>query len=196
MTQATKAVIMELNSPKLMRPNNFDLIRLLAALQVVLYHGMEFLRPGEAFSQWFAVFPRCFPGVPIFFVISGFLVSASYKRSKTISSYAINRGLRIYPGLWACLLFAIASVVVLKPEVFTGVSLSEFFAWVVAQVSIVQFYNPDFLRSYGLGALNGSLWTIPVELQFYFMFPVTCFLIGSNKEIKNRTLLVLSLIHI
>lgn len=176
-----------------MRPNNFDLIRLLAAFQVVLYHGIEHLKIGEFFPGWVSVFPRCFPGVPIFFVISGFLVSASYKRSQTLKSYTVNRALRIYPGLWVCLIFAIASVFVLKPEVFTGVSYSKFFTWVAAQVSIVQFYNPDFLRSYGLGALNGSLWTIPVELQFYIVLPIAYFLIGSNKEIRNKLLLILIL---
>jgi peptidoglycan/LPS O-acetylase OafA/YrhL len=41
----------------------------------------------------------------------------------------------------------------------------------LAQLSIVQFYNPDFLRGYGVGVLNGSLWTISVELQFYVMLP-------------------------
>ena len=179
-----------------MRPNNFDLIRLLAALQVVLYHGLEHLRISEGFSQWFTVIPRCFPGVPIFFVISGFLVSASYRRSNTIGKSSVNRSLRIYPGLWVCLVVAIASVAVLMPEVFEGLSFFEFFAWIAAQVSIVQFYNPDFLRPYGLGALNGSLWTIPVELQFYIMLPIVCFLFGTKKQIKNKTLLMLIVIFL
>jgi peptidoglycan/LPS O-acetylase OafA/YrhL len=43
--------------------------------------------------------------------------------------------------------------------------------WLIAQLSVVQFYNPDFLRGYGVGVLNGSLWTIPVELQFYLLLP-------------------------
>ena len=179
-----------------MRPNNFDLIRLLAALQVVLYHGFEHLKIDDSFSSWFSIFPKCFPGVPIFFVISGFLVSASYKRSKTIGGYTVNRALRIYPGLWACLLVAIASVALLKPETFIGVSYAEFFAWIAAQVSFVQFYNPEFLRSYALGALNGSLWTIPVELQFYVVIPIVYFMFGAKKEIRNKILLILILLFL
>ena len=43
--------------------------------------------------------------------------------------------------------------------------------WIISQVTIFQFYNPFWLREYGVGVLNGSLWTIPVEMQFYFLIP-------------------------
>ena len=42
----------------------------------------------------------------------------------------------------------------------------------LAKTTLVQFYNPDFMRAYGDGVLNGSLWTITVELQFYFLVPI------------------------
>lgn len=45
-------------------------------------------------------------------------------------------------------------------------------------MSFVQFYNPDWLRGFGTGVLNGSLWSIPVELQYYVLLP---FLIGSTE---------------
>src|SRR5579883_2079507 len=40
-----------------------------------------------------------FPGVAVFFVISGFLVSDSYLRSRNVASFFFKRGLRIYPAL-------------------------------------------------------------------------------------------------
>lgn len=150
------------------RHNNFDLLRILAALQVVVVHGTEHLRltPGIVVNAL-----GIFPGVPIFFVISGFLVSASYERSD-LRTYAINRALRIYPALWGCLIVSIAIAAI------NGVSFDtpELWPWLAAQASIAQFYNPDFLRDFGVGVLNGSLWTIPVELQFYAVLPLLCML--------------------
>jgi len=57
-----------------MQRNNFDLIRLFAALQVVVTHGDRFI------LNWGGVLSpvlEFIPGVPIFFLISGFLISAS-----------------------------------------------------------------------------------------------------------------------
>jgi len=51
-------------------------------------------------------------------------------------------------------------------------SLPSFLAWFFAQLTFFQFYNPDFLRGFGVGVINGSLWTIPVELEFYILLPL------------------------
>jgi len=152
------------------RDNNFDLIRLVAALQVVFVQRARHLRVPIARSVLEVV--ERFPRVPIFFVISGFLVSSSYERSSRLSAYAKNRLLRIYPGLWVCFVASVATVLV-----FHGphASVPKVAAWILAQLSIGQVYNPDFLRGYGVGALNGSLWTIPVELQFYLALPLLYF---------------------
>jgi len=112
-----------------------------------------------------------FPGVPIFFLISGYLISLSYERNSKLKPYLTNRGLRIYPALWACLMVGILSIfwVTGLPEAFFTKKGA---IWVFAQCTIGQFYNPEFLRGYGVGVLNGSLWTIPVELQFYLFVPI------------------------
>lgn len=147
------------------RNNCFDVIRLLASIQVVIVHYFEHLDLNRAAIRWLEIFP----GVPIFFVISGFLVSASYERCDTKLTYAMNRVLRIYPGLWVCLLISLLSVFLVSGQPAAWVEIAP---WLAAQLSIAQFYNPGFLREYGVGVLNGSLWTIPVEIQFYICVPL------------------------
>ena len=162
-----------------LRPNNFDLIRLAAALQVVLMHSIENL--GLPMPGWIEPL-TWLPGVPIFFVLSGFLVSLSYERNPDLRAYAANRLLRIFPALWVCFGFSVVSVVCLRPELLSAANPMTFVAWVTAQTSIGQVFNPGFLRDYGVGALNGSLWTIPVELQFYLVVPILYFALGLHKR--------------
>ncbi len=152
--------------------NNFDLLRILAALQVAIIHSAVHLKLG--FGPFLNALSM-FPGVPVFFVISGFLVSESLERS-TLQTYFVKRALRIFPGMWMCL---VVSIVIAAAF---GVSFAHptVVPWVLGQLTIVQFYNPDFLRSFGVGVLNGSLWTIPVELQFYLVLPVIYWLTRSN----------------
>ena len=62
------------------RNNNFDLIRLFAAFQVVFWHGSVHFDITEALFGFLSVLYH-FPGVPIFFTISGFLISHSLERN-------------------------------------------------------------------------------------------------------------------
>ena len=82
------------------RNNNFDLIRLLAATQVALWHSIEIMQVDiSAFGRHLASLLHLFPGVPIFFFISGFLISRSYESNPNVAEYASNRILRLYPAL-------------------------------------------------------------------------------------------------
>ena len=53
----------------------------------------------------------------------------------------------------------------------------------MSQASFFTFWNPDELRDFGTGVVNGSLWTIPVELQFYMLVPL---LIGIFIYLKKK----------
>jgi len=167
--------------------NNFDLIRLFAALQVCIVHGYEHF--GLSHGSLVIELIKLIPGVPIFFVVSGFLISASYERGGSLKLYFQNRMLRIFPALWVCLIF---STCILYSFDGFDVGVVELGVWLLAQTTFFQFYNPDFIREFGVGVINGSLWTIPVELQFYFILPL---LYLFFKKLKwNYALVVLSII--
>ncbi len=94
------------------RVNNFDLIRLLAALQVVIHHASGSLKPTGVLAHSVAAALDRFPGVPIFFITSRFLISKSYENSHSLREYCRNRCLRIYPALWACLVVTVGVMLV------------------------------------------------------------------------------------
>lgn len=172
-----------------MRPNNFDLLRLLAAVSVVFFHTIYRLEI-EVHGTLKGFF-SFIPGVPIFFFISGFLISLSYSKSTSLKSYIKKRVLRIYPALYLCLLLSIGSVIYIGYLKIDILLTKDFWIWILAQISFLQFYNPEFLRGYGVGTLNGSLWTISVELQFYILIPILYSFINDNKNIKLISIIVI-----
>jgi len=173
---------------ELFRTNNFDLIRLFAALEVAVHHTLEHFdfRDNLAYqsSGWL-------PGVPIFFFVSGFLISKSYESNPSIKEYARNRALRIYPALIACTILSVLSVFITGYLSNQSWTIFGLILWVVGQMTVFQFYGPDFMRSYGSGVLNGSLWTVTVELQFYVLIPVIYWILSKVVKYKSSRHLVL-----
>jgi peptidoglycan/LPS O-acetylase OafA/YrhL len=84
-----------------------DLLRLFAALTVVLYH-YTFHGPGAYDLTWLS-FPSIawltryfYLGVPLFFVISGFAIAYSAE-GRTVREFVVARVARIYPGFLICM---------------------------------------------------------------------------------------------
>jgi len=148
--------------------NNFDLVRLVAAGEVAVRHALHFLAPTRL-TDFVSGLLVLVPGVPVFFFLSGYLISKSLERSPTNRDYFRNRALRLFPALWACIGVSLAMVVLsgyLSSVPWTAVKLG---AWVVCQATVFQFWNPDFFREFGTGVVNGSLWSVSVEIQFYLV---------------------------
>ena len=130
------------------RRNNFDLIRLAAAAQVMLVHLSDNL-----FRHENAVIHllRVFPGVPIFFLISGFLISASWERNSDWRVYARSRFLRIMPGYWAVFLFSLAAIV-FGSGIDLLAHLRDLILWIAAQLAFLS--EVDVLRHDGAGRIE------------------------------------------
>jgi peptidoglycan/LPS O-acetylase OafA/YrhL len=172
------------------RTNNFDLIRLAAALQVAIYHSCQHLKVFN--DSTVITLLHHVPGVPVFFFVSGFLISRSYESNSVLREYALNRAFRIFPALWVCTILAVGAVMATGYLATQEFSRVQFIAWILGQMSFVQFWNPPFMREFGIGVLNGSLWTISVELQFYVLVPILYRLFGRlGKAGMDRAILVL-----
>jgi peptidoglycan/LPS O-acetylase OafA/YrhL len=155
--------------------NNFDFIRFLAALIVILAHSNYLLNPNakDLLIKYFNIGIRLPElGVAIFFVISGYLISKSVLSSSSVVNYIWKRSLRIFPGLFVALLF---SVFVLGP-ILTDSKISDYFT---SKNTFKYLFNITLYKTYGrlenvfstfeCKTFNGSLWTLAYEFSFYML---------------------------
>lgn len=163
------------------RTNNFDLIRIVTAVLVLINHSLAHL---ELHTPGFYLVIKQFPRVPMFFVMSGYLLSASFEKNSNLKSYFTNRLFRIYPGLWACLILTVVLFATIGGVSFFN---KEALPWFISQAAGV-IWTPHFLKDFGYGSYNGSLWTIVVELQFYLALPIIYFIgtLISDKWIRDK----------
>lgn len=159
------------------RRNNFDALRLAAAVLVIFGHSFAITsgtladEPLWRFSR--QQFHSGMLAVRIFFIISGFLIAASYLRLGRLGDFARNRALRIFPGLVAAVL---VTVLVIGP-LATSLPLGDYFR----DPRTVAYFKTLTLRLHGANdrlpgvfegnplaaSVNGSLWTLFYEAVCY-----------------------------
>jgi peptidoglycan/LPS O-acetylase OafA/YrhL len=151
------------------RHNNFDALRLLAAIGVVVGHA--YVLTGRPDDLWFVagIAPH-YLGVAVFFAISGWLITGSWERTRSVPQFVWSRALRILPLLWVVVL---ASVLVLGPLVTTlapGAYASAAGTWhyLLNLVMLPADGLPGVFETVPYpGVVNGSLWTLRAEVLCY-----------------------------
>jgi peptidoglycan/LPS O-acetylase OafA/YrhL len=63
-------------------------------------------------------------------------------------------------------------------------------------MSIFQSYGADFMKPLGSGGLNSSLWTIPVELEFYLFLPALYGMFQLRRRRGNTLVLVVLMVSL
>lgn len=138
-------------------------IRLIAALQVLFGHSTRWL--DIPYSSTIGHLSAIFQGVPIFFMLSGFLIWFSIGRSTSFKIYALKRFWRIYPELWVAVLFEIFVIILLYDG---SIDWGRLLLFGLSECSFC-VYVPVFLKNYGIGTPNGVLWTIFCLMKFYII---------------------------
>jgi peptidoglycan/LPS O-acetylase OafA/YrhL len=154
------------------RYNGFDALRLIAATMVIFGHAYPltgYVAPGLLANGVQTV------GVKIFFVISGYLITRSWRADPNLSRFWLKRALRIMPGL-ICL--CLVTVLILGSFV-TTLSLAGylsncatwFYLWNLLLYPVYALPGVFQANIYG-PAVNGSLWSLPVEVAMYVGVPI------------------------
>jgi peptidoglycan/LPS O-acetylase OafA/YrhL len=156
---------------------------------VAIIHAITNMSVSGYFIHLVEAALNMFPGVPIFFVVSGFLISKSYEHSDSLRDYCRNRCLRIFPGMWVCLVVTVGVMLIAGVGAIGAISTHNWLRWWASQMTVFQNYRPGFQWPPGARAPNVSLWTIPVELEFYILLPAIYALFRLRKRSGNIPLL-------
>jgi peptidoglycan/LPS O-acetylase OafA/YrhL len=152
----------------------FDLVRLVLCYEVMVWHCISLasgsITPGLASPFWLPFNLM----VPMFFTLSGFLVTASALRLSR-RDYLLNRAARILPALFGVVTFAM----LIAGPLATNLPLGRYFTdprfWAHASnlVALPNYWLPGvFETNPAPGGVNGSLWTVRWEIGCYMMMAI------------------------
>jgi peptidoglycan/LPS O-acetylase OafA/YrhL len=179
------------------RQNNFDALRLLAAICVIFSHSFLIAEGAQNNEPLILLTGNQsilgLAGVFVFFAISGFLVTQSFEQTPNPLHYLWKRALRIFPGLFVATLL---SAFVLGPLVTTlplGAYLSqpEPYRYVLGNTLLDQTVHElpgvSFVANPVGFEINGSLWTLRLEFVMYLMVLA----LGVLRQLTLRAALLL-----
>lgn len=163
-----------MNPPLNLRQNNFDVLRFAMAILVIFSHSFSLMAP---YNQDPEPLRRLTHGilsfgeiaVDVFFIISGYLITASWTKRPQASAFLRKRIARIVPGYLAAILFSVLVVAPLFKSAdshpVNGLFIYHFFT---AIVRLHTFDVPGVFASNPWGpGIDGSLWTIAYEFWCY-----------------------------
>ena len=94
-------------------------------------------------------------GVYLFFLISGFVIFMTLERTRTAADFVVSRFSRLFPGYWAALLIT-SAVVYTVGLPFQRLPVGQ---WLLNFTMVQEILGAEHL--------DGSYWTLQIELFFY-----------------------------
>jgi peptidoglycan/LPS O-acetylase OafA/YrhL len=181
------------------RNNNFNLIRIAAAFAVLVTHSFA-LSIGSGDAEPFRKSLGMTMGsiaVDVFFITSGFLVTASLINRQSTIEFIWARALRIFPALFVMLFLTVFVLGIF----FTSLPLSSYLSSPNTYIYItkcatliggVGFNLPGVFDSNPFkSTVNGSLWSMTYEVRMYAILAVSWFI---TRTIQNARLTAFKII--
>ncbi len=159
--------------------HSVDGLRAVAVVAVLLYHlGIDWI-------------PGGFLGVDLFFVISGYVITGlildSIARSGTLDlrAFYLSRIRRLLPALVAMLVFTTLFIGVYAPETVRRFIADIPFVLTGSMNWALVSRQQDYFEAIGRPPLLQHTWSLAVEAQFYFIWPLVLLFILKYFGKKN-----------
>jgi len=178
------------------KDNNFNLLRFFAATLVLFSHSFALSIGHSSAEPLYTSLGVTFGSmaVDIFFITSGFLVTASLLNRGNIFAFVWARFLRIYPALLVSVTFCVFIVGLyftsLPYDDYLGdYEIYRFFVKNIILLDGIDYSLPGVFENIPYrNAVNGSLWTLPFELKAYILLALIGTVYLSFKDWIKRVL--------
>jgi peptidoglycan/LPS O-acetylase OafA/YrhL len=157
-----------------------DGLRALAVIAVLLYHsGLPWI-------------PGGFLGVEVFFVISGYLITALLLAQwrqlgrVDVKTFWLGRARRLLPALYLVLVVTLAYAVVFLPGEVAGLRGDVLAALGYVTNWYLVIGHESYFEAIGRPSLLKHLWSLAVEEQFYLVWPLIFAAVMSTGAIVTR----------
>lgn len=177
----------------------FSVFRLVASFMVLFAHAYHIYGIGaDPITPVLGIYTGDL-AVYIFFSISGFFIVRSAMK-RDFFQYSLARLLRIYPALIVCNVITIVIIIpvamgfdwfsfVISQEAQSYIKINSLLDTLKFTIGGVFEGNPD-------QAINGSLWTLPVEIRAYIIAMLLVMIgVTRSKSSYNALLFVAILVH-
>jgi len=175
--------------------NNFDILRLILSLIVVIVHTAELtkIRDIEVISSYFSsVF-----AVDAFFIVSGFLIFMSFDKSSSYINYLLKRVRRIAPAYATVIILSAIFLFFISSKGVDEYLSLEFIRYIIFNLLTLNFLQPTLAGVFEhnpIDAVNGALWTIKIEVIFYLLVPIISYIsIKSSRLYTFLTIYILAI---
>ena len=165
--------------------NHFNILRLVAAWLVIYGHAWPITGSmgGDLIGKFTTIKFAGAVAVDVFFVVSGFLIAASLQRN-SVRGYLASRALRIVPALVVCValtVFVLGPLLTTAPDYWRAPGTWRYL-WSNATLWRAEFFLPGVFSTLPQTAVNGSLWTLPVEARLYLLLLAASLLGALNAK--------------
>jgi len=166
-----------------MRIYELDAFRGIAAMAVVIYHYTT--KYNEVFETTSVLnFPYGWLGVPLFFILSGFVITLTVNRCMSPFDFLFRRFMRLYPTYWICLLITLGLVYA-----------SDFKMFKLPLIDVLMNFTMVG-EIFGFNYVDGSYWSLLPELLFYLLMAfLMLFKKTNNVLLYNIPILIICLIN-
>jgi peptidoglycan/LPS O-acetylase OafA/YrhL/lysophospholipase L1-like esterase len=166
--------------------SGLDGLRAIAVLAVLLYHSDLDIMPGG------------FLGVDVFFVISGYLITALLLREFadrgriSLRGFWLRRARRLLPAVFVLLGGVVVFALIALPD-----EVARLRADVAAALTYITnwwliFHQESYFEAVGRPSPLGHLWSLAVEEQFYLLWPPI--LLGLLVALRRQGALIVTIL--